>query len=244
MEIIQLLLAILILGFIYKKMLKWSDTTITKKQAYIPVALGVFSPILSFLLLVCIALSFKELGYQKESIENPMVFALFSAFLKAGLVEEITKLLMILLSIKLFRPKSVFECALIGAAVGIGFTLHEEFLYGGSLVGLTRFVTVLLHTALGVIMGKYVGMGMYNKKNNLPYKSCYALAVIIPIVLHTIFDTLTGFNPAIKAEDLESDEVAVEILAGALCVAVAAVWQCVVVRKLKKRAGEYLAMRL
>ena len=178
-------------------------------------------------------------------MENPLAVSIMSAFWKAGLTEEFAKLLMIILSIKLFKPKNVYEYALIGAAVGIGFTLHEEFLYGGSLVGFTRFLTLFIHMALGVIMGKYIGIGMYNKKNGGEYKKYYALSVIIPIAVHTIYDACTVYNIALKEGDnLDENTLAVGLSAGVLCVLCAMVWQWIVIRKLKNKSAKYLSMSL
>ena len=49
MELIQMLLAAIILGIIYKKMLKWEiGATVGKKQALLPIGLGVLSTILGW----------------------------------------------------------------------------------------------------------------------------------------------------------------------------------------------------
>ena len=163
-----------------------------------------------------------------------------AAFLEASLAEESVKLLMMLVSIKLFHPRNVYECALIGGAVGIGFTLHEEFLYGGSLLGFARFINLLLHTSFGILMGKYIGVGTYRKQKEMPYKFFYASSVILPITLHTIYDACTACNPVFKDEGSLDDETsAIGFLVGLVCVACFAVWQCVVIRNLKKRAKEY-----
>ena len=162
MEIIQLILAAIILVTIYKKMLKWGNADgLSKKQKYVPIGLGILSVIVSFLFVAGIALfSVKVLGFHLDEIENQSLRAAVKAFTMAGLTEEIAKLLMIILSIKLFSPKRVYEYTLIGAAVGIGFTIHEELLYGGSIAGLLRFITVAMHMVLGIIMGKNLGIGI------------------------------------------------------------------------------------
>ena len=63
-----------------------------------------------------------------------MIRSVIAAFISAGLPEEITKFLMILLTLRIFRGRvrNVYEYILAGAAVGFGFTLLEEFLYGSS----------------------------------------------------------------------------------------------------------------
>ena len=134
----------------------------------------------------------------------------------------------------------MYECALIGGAVGIGFTLHEEFFYGGSLLDFARFITLLLHTSLGIVMGKYIGVGMYRRQNGMSYKFHYALSVIIPLALHTIYDACTICNPVFKDESSLDDEIsAIAFFIGFACVVCSAIWQCIVIRNLKKREDEY-----
>ncbi len=48
MMIIQLVLTAIILGIVYKKMLKWEcDMSINKKQAFVPIFLGVLATMLT-----------------------------------------------------------------------------------------------------------------------------------------------------------------------------------------------------
>ena len=235
MEIIQLILAAIILVTIYKRMLK-----------YAPIGLGILSVIISFLFVVGIALfSVNVLGFRLDEIENQSLRAAATAFTMAGLTEEIAKLLMIILSIKLFSPKRIYEYTLIGAAVGIGFTIHEELLYGGSFAGLLRFITVAMHMVLGIIMGTNLGIGKYNIANGLSYKAAYLKAVLIPIIIHTLFDACTIFNPvANMAEELEADDfiALVWLSIGILAIISAAIYQVVVLKETKKEAEKQSSM--
>ena len=165
----------------------------------------------------------------------------------AGLTEEIAKLLMIILSIKLFSPKRIYEYTLIGAAVGIGFTIHEELLYGGSIAGLLRFITVAMHMVLGIIMGKNLGIGKYNIANGLSHKAAYLKAILIPMIIHTLFDTCTIFNPVVNmSEELENNDfIAIVWLSiGILAIIAAAIYQFVVLKKTKKEAEKQSSMYL
>ena len=241
MAIIQLILAAIILVAIYKKMLKWGNAGgLSKKQKYAPIGLGILSVIISFLFVAGIALfSVKVLGFHLGEIENQSLRAAVKAFTMAGLTEEIAKLLMIILSIKLFSPKRVYEYTLIGAAVGIGFTIHEELLYGGSIAGLLRFITVAMHMVLGIIMGTNLGIGKYNIANGLSHKAAYLKAVLIPMIIHTLFDACTIFNPvANMAAELEADDfiALVWLSIGILAIISAAIYQFVVLKKTKKEA--------
>jgi RsiW-degrading membrane proteinase PrsW (M82 family) len=247
MEIIQLILAAIILVTIYKRMLKWGSAgDLSKKQKYAPIGLGILSVIISFLFVAGIALfSVKVLGFHLGEIENQSLRAAVKAFTMAGLTEEIAKLLMIILSIKLFSPKRVYEYTLIGAAVGIGFTIHEELLYGGSIAGLLRFITVAMHMVLGIIMGQNLGIGKYNIANGLSHKAAYLKAVLIPMIIHTLFDACTIFNPvANMAEELEADDfiALVWLSIGILAIISAAIYQFVVLKKTKKEAEKQSGM--
>lgn len=247
MEIIQLILAAIILVTIYKRMLKWGSAgDLSKKQKYAPIGLGILSVIISFLFVAGIALfSVNVLGFRLDEIENQSLRAAATAFTMAGLTEEIAKLLMIILSIKLFSPKRIYEYTLIGAAVGIGFTIHEELLYGGSFAGLLRFITVAMHMVLGIIMGTNLGIGKYNIANGLSYKAAYLKAVLIPIIIHTLFDACTIFNPvANMAEELEADDfiALVWLSIGILAIISAAIYQVVVLKKTKKEAEKQSSM--
>ena len=247
MAIIQLILAAIILVTIYKKMLKWGNTDdLSKKQKYAPIGLGILSVVISFLFVAGIALfSVKVLGFHLDEIENQSLRAAVKAFTMAGLTEEIAKLLMIILSIKLFSPKRIYEYTLIGAAVGIGFTIHEELLYGGSFAGLLRFITVAMHMVLGIIMGKNLGIGKYNIANGLSHKAAYLKAILIPMIIHTLFDTCTIFNPVVNmSEELENNDfIAIVWLSiGILAIIAAAIYQFVVLKKTKKEAEKQSSM--
>ena len=100
MELIQMLLAAIILGIIYKKMLKWEvGATISKKQALLPIGLGVLSTILAVAVTLAIGYGLTVEGYSLNDIQGPFLKAFVSAFLRAGLTEVFAKLLMILWAI-------------------------------------------------------------------------------------------------------------------------------------------------
>ena len=65
--------------------------------------------------------------------EMNFIQSLERAFILAGM-EEISKLILIIVILLIFRKKvkNVYEYILIGACVGIGFAIIEEFTYGAS----------------------------------------------------------------------------------------------------------------
>lgn len=109
MMIIQLLLTSIILGIIYKKMLKWEcDMSINKKQAFVPIFLGVLATMLTLVFALGIAFTFMNMGFTVENIQNVVIKSFVTSFWRAGLIEEISRLLMIILAIWLFKPKNVY----------------------------------------------------------------------------------------------------------------------------------------
>ena len=71
------------------------------------------------------------------------------------------------------------------------------------------------------------------------------LAFVLPVLIHTAYDTLTVANPALQGLGTEMDETSMllYLVAGIAAVLVCAVWQVIVFVKLKKRAAEYSAMK-
>jgi hypothetical protein len=110
MMIIQLVLTSIILGIVYKKMLKWEcDMSINKKQAFVPIFLGVLATMLTLVFALGIAFTFMNMGFTIENIQNVVIKSFVTSFWRAGLIEEISRLLMIILAIWLFKPKNVYE---------------------------------------------------------------------------------------------------------------------------------------
>lgn len=244
MTIIQMIIALAILGILYVRMIRREvPKPIGKMQSAVPVLLGVLSILVSFLITIGMGLLALAAGRSAGNIANPVLKALARAFLGAGLAEELAKLLMILLSFRLFRPKNLYEYILIGAAVGTGFTIHEEVLYAGSLAGIGRMVTVAMHMVYGVIMAYRLGMARYKKlRGESGVNKERVLALALPVLLHTVYDASTVFNPAIDAlEDNDALQLA-SIVIGVAALLVGAVWQVLVLVRLKKQAANYSAM--
>ena len=132
MDILSAGLTIVILGFLYWRMIKREPPErIGAFQALLPVALGVVSMFIGGLSTVLLA---KSLGGMANMLAGNKGFggSLLRSFLMAGVTEETAKLLMILLALVILksRAKNVCEYVLIGAAVGFGFAVAEEFYYG------------------------------------------------------------------------------------------------------------------
>ena len=99
MAIIQLVLAFIILGLIYRWMIRNENPEpISKPQAAVPVVLGVLSVPVSFLFVLLFGTLLLKIGYSKTEV--PMIVrSVVAAFFAAGLPEEIAKLMMIAITI-------------------------------------------------------------------------------------------------------------------------------------------------
>lgn len=222
------------------------------KKSAIPVALGFLAPLVSTLLLVGFGLIVNQVtGGQGQPLAGLVptytLKSLVAAFIGAGFPEELVKFLFLLLSMKLVKPKNVYECGLLGAGVGAGFTFLEEMLYGGGNVvnALIRLPFFAMHVVFDLIMGLFLGLALYGKKNGRSGTKKYAfLALFVPVLWHTVFDASTTFNKILTAGvDTDNDFLKYAGAAFALVVIVISValqvWGLI---QFKKRAEELCAM--
>ena len=155
-------------------------TPLEKKKAALPPLLGLFAPL------------------------SPLLSSLVSAFLSAGFPEELVKFLMLLLAIKLVKPRNVYEYGMLGAGVGFGFTALEEALYGGGNVvtAASRIPFFAMHMIFDLIMGLLLGLARYRKEKGLGGVGLRRfLALLLPILWHTLYDSATVTNPGVGMED-------------------------------------------
>jgi RsiW-degrading membrane proteinase PrsW (M82 family) len=101
-------------------------------------------------------------------IRNPLLYALFKAFIVAALVEEFFKFLVLrFYSARRAAFDEPMDGIVYGATASLGFALFENVLYvvgGGWQVALMRaFTAVPLHAALGAILGYYVGQSKFGR---------------------------------------------------------------------------------
>ena len=244
LTIIYSIVVIIVLGFLYKKIIDWEyPLKISRTQAILPIGLGILSLPLSFAIFLII-------GYICHNVfgftigDGPLLLASFiSALLAAALNEELAKLILILVVIGIFRKhiKNVYEYILIGGAVGFGFTIVEEYVYGSGISSMiVRVVTVTFHMMLGFAMGRHLGLARYNKvtgKGSV-WKE-YLLAYFVPMAVHTIYDTL-AVNKLITAEDELTKVFGIIMVVVAIVLAFAL--QVYVFKRLRKNAGTLTAL--
>ena len=122
--------------------------------------------------------------------------AFIGTFLSVGLVEELSRFLFIRLSTGKKRfAKTWLDLVICGGIVGVGFQLLEDITYvnGDLITAIFRAVTPF-HFTFGAIMGFYIGKALESGK-----KGYYIPAVLIPALLHTLFDSSIS---ALKIDDL------------------------------------------
>lgn len=245
MALIQLVLSAVICGILYFRMIRREvPEPIGKAQAITPVVLGVASLVLSFVFTFGLALALAKAGVSTKEM-SPLPGSILGAFFLAGLPEELAKLLLILLTLRIFRSKirNAYEVILVGAAVGLGFTLFEEFAYGGGGANFLRLLVIAAHMVFGILMTWHLARARYDRmtKQGSPAREVL-LAILIPVLIHTLYDATNVTNRFVNSgdEDLETIGVAIGIL-GMLIMSVV---QILVLVRLKKNTEKYCAMSL
>ena len=109
---------------------------------------------------------------------------------------------------------------------------------------LFRLTDVAMHMSMGIIMGKYLGLGKYNRENGLLYKSSYVIALAVPVLIHTIYDALTVYNPVIAAVGMDDESMAFWIIMGLIVILCAFVFQIVIIKGMKREAPRLSEMLL
>ena len=250
MEILAAGLTIVILGFLYWRMIKReTPERIGAFQALLPIALGVVSMFIGGFGTVLFA---KSLGGMANMLAGNTGFgsSLLRSFLMAGFTEETAKLLMILLALVILksRVKNVYEYVLIGAAVGFGFAVAEEFYYGDfgaeagaadyvSFVG--RMISVPAHMTFNMVMGEFLGRARFNRLTGKgsPALDC-VLAVLIPMGVHTLYDACTVFNSKLMTEEMSGVLIALAGYVGLM------IYEIVVLIRFRKNTEKFCGMRI
>ena len=150
-----------------------------------------------------------------------------------------------IIAILIFRSKirNVYEYILIGAAVGFGFTLLEEFFYGsgGLSTMIVRLICIAAHMVFGMIMAKHLGLARYNRKTgNGSAAKEYILAVLIPIIIHTLYDAFIATNVMMGSENGTSQMIGMGLAIAATVVLF--IIQIRVIVQFKKNAEKYCSM--
>jgi len=246
MTVISVIMTIIILGILYWRMVKReTPEPVGWKQALIPVAIGMVS--------FPITIPF-SMGYMKSLSNDPDALklselnffqALWRDLILAGGLEEIAKLLMILVVLFIFRKKvkNVYEFILIGACVGIGFTIAEEYYYGSDeeatvLSAVLRLIAVPAHMTFNMVMAELLGRARTSKLSGKGSPVIYCLlAILVPVTVHTLYDVTTAFNSSLMRGEMKGFIVAA---IGYVCLLV---YEFAVLIRCRKKTAEFCAMR-
>ena len=232
---------IIILGVLYWRMVKREiPQPVGWPQALLPIAIGMLSHPLTVPF---------SIGFMKALANNPnslklsemnFIQALGRDLILAGGLEEIAKLVIIVVILLIFRKKvkNVYECILIGACVGIGFALIEEFTYGSaddanivSTIG--RLISVPAHMTFNMVMAEFLGRAKLSKLTGKGSTILnYVLALLVPLVIHTLYDVSTAFNPSLMRGEEKGVIIA---LIDYVCLLV---YELVVLLRCKKKTAE------
>ena len=246
MGLIVALFASILCLVLYIKMCKREQPSpMEKKKAALPVVLGVIAPILSTIVVILFGLAATKIKGGSLH-ELPVVLRSFiGSFILAGFTEEFIKFLLLLLAVKLVKPKNVYEFGILGAGIGFGFTGLEDALYGNgsAAVALSRIPTFALHMVFGIIMGLHFGLAKYSEQNNSVKARIHKiLAMLVPVFWHTIFDASTASNFALQSEN--EDTQILGAIVGLVVVLISIVLQFMTLGKFKKKSEEYCGMEI
>ena len=244
--LLQFVLTIIILTILYVRMIKREVPSIGKMQALVPIFFGILSLIFSVVLSIGLSLLLIKLGYNKNNIDSIALKSIVGAFTAAGLPEEIGKFLFIIISIKIFKPKNVYEYLLIGFGVGMGFTLFEEGLYGVNLASIIRIFVITFHAIFGSIMASYIGKAKYYKTHNVENKNIaleYVKALIIPILIHSLYDATNVKNSGLEA-GVDENTQGVAVLVALITILITFILQIVILIKNKKDTDKLIEMKI
>ncbi len=255
MGFITSLIAFILCAFVYVRMIRREvPEQIGKAQAWVPVGAGLIAPIISTVIAVGLGmLTIKLHGgeitqsgvtmpvQQAQQETNVVLRSLIKSFRVAGFTEELVKLLLALLMVKIFKPKNVYEYALAFIGVGFGFTALEEVLYGGGgLASLSRLPGFAMHMVFAILMGVNLGLARYAKLHGGSAGKHIFLGLFLPVLWHTLYDAATAFNAGLESTD-ENVQVAAVVIALIVTVA-STVLQFVLLVRFKNNAVKYSEM--
>lgn len=196
LSFIMAIVPIIIIGFyFYKKDDK-------KEPNYMVVKLflsGFISAILTIIISLVQLFIFPDFtNYENLNLVGIFIYS----FIFISLVEELSKWLMIhKLAYNHKEFDQIYDIILYSVFVGLGFALLENFIYvftnDNSLkIAIFRgFTSIPAHASFQVFMGYFLGQKkLYEKLNPKLAKKYHYLSIIIPVLLHGIYDFLLLAN--------------------------------------------------
>ena len=186
------------------------------------------------------------LGVYEDSVVNPLLFGLYSAFFGAAIPEELFKFLVVTrYSARHPEFNEAMDGVVYGATASLGFATLENLLYSFGDLGtaLLRALTAVPgHAFLGAILGYYVGQSRFG----LGRRPSAWLGLVVAIILHGLYDfPLLAIGKLSNQGGEISDTNALLILALVVFVLavlfIEAVWAVRLVRRLRREQEQRLA---
>ena len=185
-----LLPAIVILVYVYKQ-----DQFPEPKKIVFKTFLFGCSTVLAIDLLIPVIDHFSKENFKGET------YYFFDSFIRAGFLEEFFKSVVIIF---FCTRKSVFDEPMdgivYGVAASLGFAAYENIDYikyfaeKTSIIDISlirTFSAVPMHALCGVIMGFFITLSIFNKKNNYLF---LVLARLIPVGMHGLYNYSLSSN--------------------------------------------------
>ena len=137
---------------------------------------------------------------------------------------------------------------MIGAAVGFGFAVAEEFYYGDFSAGggaadyisfVGRMISVPAHMTFNMVMGEFLGRARFSRLTGKgsPALDC-VLAILIPMGVHTLYDACTIFNGKLMAGEMTGMVTALAGYAGLL------IYEIAVLLRFRKKTEKLCGMHI
>lgn len=188
------IIPIIFLGiFIYK-----SDV-VEKEPIFLLCKLFIFGVISTIPCVFIESLFIKTIGTSFDT--NTILYKLLVSIFCIALVEEGYKALFTYtIAFKDKNFNHVFDGIVYSVFTSLGFACLENILYGfeyGTGATLIRAITsVPAHAFFGVFMGYYLGLAKQEKrkKNNKKFRLYSLLSIIVPIIIHGLYDFLLLTN--------------------------------------------------
>lgn len=165
---------------------------------------GLIFRLMLFGALSCIPAAFMEnaiAGFMPAYPPGSLSYALSMAFVSAAFCEELCKF--VFLRFGTWNNPNFgyrFDGIIYGVAVAVGFAVLENILYvmqGGLYVALMRGVmAVPLHSFCGLFMGVFFGAAKDAQIKGKRSAKFMALALIVPMLIHGVYDTLAFLGSA------------------------------------------------
>lgn len=195
---ISILPVALIGNYIYKKDKNKEPTNLLIKLFFA----GVLSVILVLILTWICELIFPIFNEETENLNLIQLF--FYVFLGIALIEEFCKWIMVYkISYNSEEFDELYDMIIYSVFVALGFACIENIMYvftGGITTGILRAIyAVPGHACDGVFMGYYLGLSkLCEHKKDLKLKKRYLiLSLLVPVILHGIYDYCVFSNNAL-----------------------------------------------